>query len=129
MTEETILKARSETLAKAAREFVIGTMERAKDATPVTFNRGQQNAIRSLFVAAFAIVDELQSRIGTLEALDRASLKYVGTWRETQTYQEGNLATDHGSLFYCNTSTTARPVQSRDWTLCVKRGRDGKDAK
>ena len=58
-----------------------------------------------------------------------AKWSYLGVYVSGKTYDVGDLVTDHGSLFYCCTTTTARPESSPDWKLMVKRGRDGKDAK
>ena len=61
--------------------------------------------------------------------LDGKSWNYVGVFVSGKTYDASDLVTDHGSLFYCNRTTTARPGQSPDWKLMVKRGQDGKDAR
>ena len=61
--------------------------------------------------------------------LDGKSWNYVGVYVAGKTYDPSDLVTDHGSLFYCNRITTARPGQSPDWKLMVKRGQDGKDAR
>lgn len=57
--------------------------------------------------------------------------RYRGVWRAENEYREGNSVTFGGSQFHCNvTGTKAKPEDgSPDWTLMVKRGRDGKDAK
>jgi hypothetical protein len=69
----------------------------------------------------------LTDRIKQLEA--RPSLVYRGIWNENEQYEQGQFVTDHGSLFYCERLTRARPsAGSPDWRLAVKRGRDGKDA-
>jgi hypothetical protein len=39
------------------------------------------------------------------------------------------MVTYDGSVFHCNADTRAKPGNgSTSWTLCVKRGADGKDA-
>jgi hypothetical protein len=58
-----------------------------------------------------------------------AQLRYLGTYSGGKTYDVGDLVTDHGSVFYCARTTTARPGASPDWKLMVKRGQDGKDAR
>jgi hypothetical protein len=58
-----------------------------------------------------------------------AQWQYCGTFVTGKTYDVGDLVTDHGSLFYCKRTTTGRPAASSDWTLMVKRGQDGKDAR
>lgn len=52
---------------------------------------------------------------------------YKGIWKQG-TYSKGDTVTIGGSLYHCNKETTdARPATSEDWTLCAKRGQDGKD--
>ena len=63
------------------------------------------------------------------DGLDAKSWNYAGVYVTGKTYDVSDLVTDHGSLFYCSRTTTARPGQSPDWKLMVKRGQDGKDAR
>lgn len=53
---------------------------------------------------------------------------YRGVWREGD-YERGDTVTLGGSLWHCNAVKTAeKPGEaSKDWTLCAKKGRDGKD--
>ena len=62
-------------------------------------------------------------------ALEQKSpIKYMGVHKEGATYSEGSLVTLHGSLFHANKTTRELPGEGcEDWTLCVKKGRDGKD--
>jgi hypothetical protein len=53
---------------------------------------------------------------------------YRGVFKEGQAYQRGDMVTWGGSLFHADKATLAKP-ESEDWRLCVKKGRDGKDAK
>lgn len=59
----------------------------------------------------------------------RPDVRYRDVWRAENDYREGNIVTFGGSSFHCNkTGTKAKPEDgSGDWTLMVKRGRDGKD--
>jgi len=127
-----ILKSRADEITKAARQFVSETMQKIQAQKPhaVIYTQGQHNAVRALFVAAFGVIDELQTKIKTLEEdvrrlSDQSPLKYVGVWNEHQQYDHGNLCTDHGSLWHANQSTRRRPGTSKDWTLAVKRGKGG----
>lgn len=55
---------------------------------------------------------------------------YRGVWVEGKTYERGDGVTWGGSHWHCNSETTDKPGDgSKDWTLTVKRGRDGKDGK
>lgn len=59
----------------------------------------------------------------------RPDVRYRDVWRAENSYREGHLVTFGGSIWHCNqTGTTAKPDgTSDDWTLAVKRGRDGRD--
>ncbi len=56
-----------------------------------------------------------------------------GVYQSIRTYDVGDVVTFDGSMFACQIETTERPKQ-RDptgpqaWLLCVKHGKDGKDA-
>jgi len=53
---------------------------------------------------------------------------YRGVWTEGSEYKRGNFVTHDGSLFHCNIDTKNRPGRDPvSWSLCVKRGQDGKD--
>jgi hypothetical protein len=57
-----------------------------------------------------------------------AGLSFEGVYQEGKSYDKGNLVTWAGSSWHCNEPTTTKPGDgSKDWTLMVKRGRDGKD--
>jgi len=53
---------------------------------------------------------------------------YRGVWREGQEYAEGDTVTWGGNLWHANKETGGKP-DCGDWTLCAKKGRDGKDAR
>ena len=65
-----------------------------------------------------------------IDALDRviAERRYVGVWAVGK-YHAGNMVTHDGSVWHCDRETDSKPGQSDAWTLCVKRGRDGKDGR
>jgi hypothetical protein len=70
-------------------------------------------------------------RIADLERRlpENDGLKYQGVW-EQRKYSKGSLVTWGGSCWHANRETSAKPDEDREaWTLMVKRGRDGKDAK
>ena len=52
---------------------------------------------------------------------------YRGVFVEGDTYDKGDLVTWAGSLWHCNADTTDKPGGD-DWTLAVKKGRDGRSA-
>jgi hypothetical protein len=54
---------------------------------------------------------------------------YRGVHVEGKAYDAGDTVTWAGSVWYCKTTTTARPGEGHPaWMLMVKRGRDGKGA-
>ena len=77
------------------------------------------------------VAKQIATRDARIKALEeRPVLKYMGVWAEEQQYNAGNLVTRAGSIFHANRSTRAKPGEgSADWTLAVKRGADGKDAR
>lgn len=54
--------------------------------------------------------------------------RHRGVWKEMD-YVEGDMVTWGGSTWHANTSTRAKPGTNSDWTLAVKRGNDGRDAR
>ena len=86
------------------------------------------------------LIDELEARLAQLEQRvsllelspksRQGSLRYVGIWDAQQQYNLGDVATHDGSMWHANVSTRARPgAAGGAWTLCVKHGKDGRDAK
>jgi len=67
----------------------------------------------------------LEERVAALEA---SPFQYAGTW-ESGEYVRGEFVSLRGSLWHCNHSTTSRPGTDESWTLAVKHGRDGRDAR
>lgn len=53
---------------------------------------------------------------------------YCGVFKEGSEYRPGDFVTWGGSLWHCDKQTISKP-DGDDWTLAVRRGRDGKDAK
>lgn len=52
---------------------------------------------------------------------------YRGVFKEGELYEPGDMVTHGGSLWHANEQTKAKPGEG-PYTLCVKRGRDGRDA-
>lgn len=80
------------------------------------------NALLHIAVRLQARCDELERR------LEESPLKYVGSFTEGVQYRGGNFVSHAGSVWHANVTTRQRPGAGEDWTLAVKRGRDGKDA-
>jgi hypothetical protein len=93
--------------------------------------RGESLATVTGAVVAAAVrfladrIDEVETR------LDAGPFKFMGVYTQGQDYQKGHVVTDRGSLWHCNLPTRERPGTSGSyaWTLCVKRGNDGRDAR
>lgn len=77
------------------------------------------------------VAHELASRDSRIKALEERpqALSYQGVWTEGKMYPRGTFVTRAGSIFHANCVTGAKPGESSDWTLAVKRGADGKDAR
>lgn len=73
-----------------------------------------------------ADLHEANAKLAKAEA---SPLKYMATFTEGMDYSKGNFVTYQGSLWHCNTATRERPGTGYDWTLAVKRGSDGRDAR
>lgn len=58
---------------------------------------------------------------------------YRGTWKEGDGYQQGDCVTWGGHLWHCDFDTNEKPLEHSNikgaWTLCAKRGRDGKNGR
>lgn len=70
----------------------------------------------------------LEERVNELEARQN-EFRYFGVWEAGKMYQEGNFATHAGSLWHANEATESKPGVGNAWTLAVKRGQDGQDAR
>lgn len=55
------------------------------------------------------------------------SMIYLGIYDKDKSYEVGDVVTWGGSAWHCNKDTNAKPGESRDWQLAVKRGIDGKE--
>jgi hypothetical protein len=66
----------------------------------------------------------------TIGTLRLSSPRYCGVYDETKGYSPGDQVTFKGSQWHCHTATSARPGDGASgWTLQVKCGRDGRDAR
>lgn len=53
---------------------------------------------------------------------------YRGVFNDGQKYEQGDTVTWGGSLWHCDAATSEKPGDgAKEWTLCAKKGRDGKD--
>jgi len=74
----------------------------------------------------------LAAKVARLEVAlaEKVPIKYLGVYRAGATYSEGSMVTRDGSMYHANKTTREAPGDGcQDWQLCVKHGRDGKDAK
>jgi len=57
-------------------------------------------------------------------------MRYRDVYKDAERYDLGDVVTWAGGAWHCNEDgTTARPGDSKAWTLIVKRGRDAKGAR
>jgi len=56
-----------------------------------------------------------------------AQVRYCGTWSHGVEYRGSNFVTFDGSLWAALCDTRSKPLESGDWQLVCKRGRDGRD--
>ncbi len=63
-------------------------------------------------------------------ALQVPAMVYRGVFKEGAEYARGDTVTWGGSLWHCDEDTASKPdaVGTKAWTLCAKRGTNGKDA-
>lgn len=87
---------------------------------------GHKEAIQRALDKRDALIKKLEKRIDDLEA---GGVRYHGVWQAAQDYSRGALVTYDGSMWHANKSTKEQPGKSKAWTLAVKAGRDGKEAK
>ncbi|MFZ3081417.1 carbohydrate-binding family V/XII protein [Rhodoferax ferrireducens] len=95
--------------------------ELSKSTTPVTV--GMLTDVTDVLLAG---IKKLSGRMAELE---KAPLVYEGPHEAGKVYDKGQFTTHNGSLWHCNYKTASRPGDGPAWTLAVKRGADGRDAK
>ena len=83
-------------------------------------------AVRSYVSRALAPLEKRLAKIEQRTAADIFADAYRGTWRAGESYERGQLCTDHGGLWVCATDTNSRPGSGPHWVLAVKAGRDGR---
>lgn len=78
-----------------------------------------------------ARIKALEARLEAAEsALREGPFKYMGSYATGTDYAKGSFVTHDGSLWHANENTRAKPGGGGyEWTLCVKRGKDGRDAR
>lgn len=104
---------------------------------PVTYTEDVHDAIFFVLKTALARIARLEAEVHQRAAIatarmKRQHLRYRGVYKHGETYQPGNFATFGGSVWAC-TSKTADPPGGTPanpaWTLAVRRGSDGRDAR
>ena len=88
-----------------------------------------RSAARTLGLALLAVGDAVAAAKKRITELEKCPVEYLGTFEIGKNYERRQLVTCAGSLWYCERTTQQRPGDSNAWTLCAKRGADGKDAK
>ena len=75
--------------------------------------------------ALLKLIADLEARI---QKLEERPIKYLGAWEQGAAYSANSIVTDRGSMWIAREDTIQRPG-CEAWTLCVKKGRDGKDVR
>jgi hypothetical protein len=87
--------------------------------------------VEMLRLGLFDLMAQLSERLDAVEAEQSRSrsMNYRGVFSEGETYEPGDFVTSGGSMWSCKQQTTAKPGarnNGTEWTLAVKRGRDGR---
>ena len=100
------------------------------DKTSAAYRRYTALEKRRKLMEAWAQYCSAPVASGKVVAPQAHPLKYCDVWRADGDYRAGNFVSWGGSVWHCNVDGTKdKPGTSADFTLSVKRGRDGKDAK
>jgi hypothetical protein len=82
---------------------------------------------RALPKALGQVLGAKEKRLAALE--QRPSIQYRGLYTAGVPYQPGDVITHKGALWHANIASIGdTPGEGANWTLCVKAGRDGRDA-
>lgn len=109
---------------------------RAGNGQHVLYTQGQHDMISAGFKSLAAmlfvvsgVAKNARSRLTDIEGrLEQMSQGYKGVWKPG-TYPAGSFVTHGGSMWHADKATDFKPGEGGGWTLAVKSGRDGKDAK
>lgn len=93
----------------------------------VVMNGVDEVQVHQLEVGQFAIKSILTNGQSHIVKVTLPAMEYKKVWNEGQEYVKGSVVTQNGSMWHCNRPTTDKPGTSDAWTLCVKKGSDGKD--
>jgi Mg2+ and Co2+ transporter CorA len=74
------------------------------------------------------LLTRLERELETTKTATAFPFKYLGVWKQGA-YRMNEAVTHKGCMWIALVSTEARPGDGKTWQLCVKAGRDGKDAK
>ncbi len=111
-------------MTKAPHRLAVRIDKALSTPTPAKMTKNTLDLVARVTMAVAAELDAMQARIDALEgAIKSGRLEYVGVWQEGAEYERGNFCTHSGSVWHCNASTRAKPGESPDWTLAVKRGK------
>lgn len=123
---------------KGLRTILFGCRKKAD--APVRFTQGDYDFLakelptviavlltdRDMLIEAHKLnaqrIAELEKRLDEVKAI-----RYRKTYEAGQVYKQNDCVTHSGSMWICTAAETSGvPGYSSDWTLSVKRGRDGK---
>jgi hypothetical protein len=104
----------------------LATMEVRVGALSMMTMRGADGARLAELENLVREVEALRMKVKTLE--ERGTLRYMGVWKDGVGYEQGAFVTHAGSMWHADETTVSKPGTCSAWTLCVKRGSNGKDA-
>jgi hypothetical protein len=111
-----------------AHKVVVETVKAMRARFPKLSADGMmKHTVGAATAMCFERIERLEKRIAELEA--RPTVKYLGVYQQDKAYGSGSMVTASGGIWYANRATCDRPGSSDAWTLAVKRGADGKDAR
>jgi HK97 family phage prohead protease len=117
--------------AKALREMMGGESDRIIKEAVVEHGKDWATHASLGVTARFAsiLTSYIVGKMGELERrFEEQGRAYKGVWKPG-TYAAGSFVTHSGSMWHADKSTDFKPGEGGGWTLAVKSGRDGKDAK
>ena len=127
MTDATVAQAQPASDEERAEPATIGYVADAVADAFDTLSDETCDVICAQLDRVSARIAALEARLAALEA--RPTRKHFGPWRAGVNYGENSGVVDDGSMWVAMRATSARPGESADWSLCCKRGKDGRDGR
>lgn len=89
-----------------------------------------QQELQKIIKGIATVMGERFSRLEKrILEIEKKGVEYKGIYQPAQLYERGAIVTYKGGMWHANVATRSLPGTNIEWTLCVKSGRDGKDAR